>query len=54
MATIDSNEQAMPPQAVIMQMVMGGWIARVISEVSRLDVPDALKQRGPQSAAELI
>lgn len=54
MSTIDSNEQAMPPQAVIMQMVMGGWIARVISEVSRLDVPDALKQRGPQSAAELI
>ena len=54
MSTIDSNAPAMPPQAVIMQMVMGGWIARVISEVSRLDIPDALKQRGPQSAAELI
>ena len=36
-----------------MQMVMGGWIARTISEVSRLDVPDAL-QRGPMSAAALV
>ncbi len=54
MPTTGSDAPAMPPQAVIMQMAMGGWIARVISEVSRLDVPDALKQHGPQSAAELI
>jgi hypothetical protein len=54
MSTIDSNAPAMPPQAVIMQMIMGVCIARVISEVSRLDIPDALKQRGHQSAAELI
>ena len=54
MSAKNSELQALPPQAVIMQMVMGGWIARAISEVSRLDIPDALKQRGPQSAAELV
>jgi hypothetical protein len=29
----------LPPQAVVMQMVMGGWIARTISEVSSRCVP---------------
>jgi hypothetical protein len=37
-----------------MQMVMGGWIARTISEVSRLDVPDALHRSGPMTAADLV
>ena len=41
-------------QAVVMQMVMGGWIARTISEVSSLDIPDVLKEHGPMSAAELV
>ena len=54
MSAKSSESQAIPPQAVIMQMVMGGWIARAISEVSRLDIPDTLKQRGPRSAAELV
>jgi hypothetical protein len=31
--------QTMPPEAVVMQMVMGGWIARAISDVSRLNIP---------------
>lgn len=44
----------LPPQAVVMQMVMGGWIARTISEVSRLDVPDALQRGGPMTAAALV
>ena len=44
----------LPPQAVVMQMVMGGWIARTISEVSRLHVPDALQRGGPMSAATLV
>ena len=43
-----------PPQAVIMQMVMGSWVARAISEISRMDIPDALKRGGPQTAGELI
>ena len=42
-----------PPQAVVMQMVMGGWVARVISDVSRLNIPDMLKKQGSMSAAEL-
>jgi SAM-dependent methyltransferase len=37
-----------------MQMVMGGWIARTISAVSRLDVPDALQRSGHMTAAALV
>ena len=36
--------QTLPPEAIIMQMVMGGWVARAISDVSRLNIPDALKE----------
>src|SRR5437870_4770045 len=46
--------QALPPQAVMMQMVMGGWVARAISDVSRLNIPDILKKRGSMTAAELV
>ena len=45
--------QTLPPEAIVMQMAMGGWVARAISDVSRLNVPDALKEHGPMSAAEL-
>jgi hypothetical protein len=46
--------QAPPPQAIVMQMVMGGWIARAISDISRLDIPDVLEKNGLMSAAELV
>src|SRR5258708_2493716 len=46
--------QALPPQAIIMQMVMGGWIARAVSDISRLNIPDMLKKLGPMTAAELV
>ena len=46
--------QTLPPEAIIMQMAMGGWVARAISDVSRLNIPDALKEHGPTSAAELV
>lgn len=52
--TNGTGAPAPPPQAVIMQLVMGSWIARVISEISRLDIPDAVKRGGPQTARELI
>ena len=51
MESSSNAPQALPPQAVIMQMVMSGWIARAISEISRLNIPDALKKQGPMSAA---
>jgi hypothetical protein len=46
-------KQALPPEAVVMQMVMGGWVARAISEVCRLNIPDAVKANGPMTAAQL-
>jgi hypothetical protein len=46
--------QALPPQAVIMQMAMGGWVSRVISEICRLNIADLLKKHGPMSAVDLV
>jgi len=37
----------------MIQMAMGGWVARAISEISRLGIPDRVKQDGPMTAAEL-
>jgi hypothetical protein len=54
MSTNGAGAPGPPPQAVIMQMVMGSWIARTISEISRMDIPDALKRGGRQTAGELI
>lgn len=47
-------EQSPPPQALIMQMVMGAWITKVISEVTRLGVPDLVKQHGSMRAADMV
>ena len=47
-------EQSPPPQAVIMQMVMGAWVTKVISEVTRLGVPDLLKRHGSMRAGEMV
>ena len=54
METTGVRPQAIPPQGIVMQMVMGGWIARAVSDVSRLDIPDILKVRGPMNATELV
>ena len=54
MATSTSSApQALPPQAVVMQMAMGGWVARAISEISKLNIPDALQANGPMTAGQL-
>jgi SAM-dependent methyltransferase len=45
--------EASPPEGVVMQMVMGAWVSQAISTLTRLDVPDLLKERGPQTAFEL-
>ena len=47
-------EQSPPAEAVIMQMVMGAWVTKVISEVTRLGVPDLVKQHGSMHAAEMV
>lgn len=46
--------QATPPQAVVLQIVLGAWASKVISDVTRLNVPDVLKRHGSMSAAELV
>ncbi len=47
-------KQSPPAEAVIMQMVMGAWVTKVISEVTRLGVPDLVKQHGSMNAAEMV
>jgi hypothetical protein len=49
-----TSVESPPAQALIMQMVMGAWVTKVISEVTRLAVPDLVKQRGSMSAAEMV
>jgi len=51
--TAANLEPAVPPQAVVMQMAMGGWVARAISEISKLNIPDTLQLNGPMTAAQL-
>jgi len=46
--------QAAPPQAVVLQMVMGAWVSKVISDVTRLNVPDVVQRFGPLTATEMV
>jgi len=43
-----------PPQAIVMQMVMGAWVTKVISEATRMGVPDVVREHGPLLAAEMV
>src|SRR5579863_8731006 len=54
MEAASTAKESMPPQAVVMQMVMGAGVAKAISDVTRLNVPDVLKQRGAVTAAEMV
>jgi hypothetical protein len=42
-----------PPHAVLFEMLFGAWTAKILAEIVRLDVPDAL-QEGPLTADELV
>lgn len=44
---------SLPPEAIVMQMVMGAWVTQTISAVTRLDIPDLLREHGPKTALEL-
>jgi SAM-dependent methyltransferase len=54
---VDENKQqepgSPPPEAIVMQMVMGAWVSQTISAVTRLDIPDLLKEHDPKTALEL-
>lgn len=51
-AASDRTEEK-PPQAILFEMLFGAWTAKILAEVVRLDVPDAL-DLGPMTAAELV
>ena len=52
--SIETAAHTIPPQALVMQMVTGGYVARALAEVSLLGVPDILHKAGPMSAAALV
>src|SRR5262245_45928255 len=54
MPTTAAVPETLPPQAVVMQMAMGAWVTKVIAEVTRLGVPDVVKQRGAMTATEIV
>ncbi len=53
---MEASNQAgkLPPQAVVMQMATGLWIAKTIAEISRLDIPDLLQAHGASTAEALV
>jgi hypothetical protein len=52
--SIETASHTIPPQAVVMQMVTGGYVARALAEISLLGIPDILHKAGPMSAATLV
>jgi hypothetical protein len=42
-----------PPHAILFEMLFGAWTAKLVTEIVRLDVPDAL-DAGPMTAPELV
>src|SRR5438045_1261536 len=43
-----------PPQAIVMQMMFGAWVTKVISEATRMGVPDVVREHGPLRATEMV
>jgi ubiquinone/menaquinone biosynthesis C-methylase UbiE len=54
MPTEASQPAPLPPQAVLAQMVLAGWSAKILTDVTSLDVADILKREGPCTAADLV
>ena len=46
-------QDTLPPQAVIMQMMMGAWVTKIISESTRLGIPDLVAQHGAVRASDM-
>jgi len=43
-----------PPQAIVMQMVMGGWVSKAIATMSRFGIPDLVGKHGALTAKEML
>src|SRR3954453_6524579 len=52
-ATAGERLEEKPPHAILFEMSFGAWTAKILAEVVRLDVPDALVA-GPMTASELV
>ena len=47
-------QQSAPAQAAVIQMAMGAMVTKVVSEATRLGIPDLVKEHGPLSAGEMV
>src|SRR5215831_9195912 len=52
-STAGEHVEEKPPHAILFEMLFGAWTAKILTEVVRLDVPDALTA-GPMTASELV
>src|SRR4051794_39606282 len=52
-STAGEHVEEKPPHAILFEMLFGAWTAKTLTEVVRLDVPDALA-RGPMTASDLV
>lgn len=53
MPITSAHSEEKPPHAILYEMLFGAWTAKVLTEIVRLDVPDAL-EAGPMTASELV
>jgi hypothetical protein len=51
--TAGEHREEKPPHAILFEISFGAWTSKLLTEVVRLDVPDALAA-GPMSASELV
>jgi hypothetical protein len=48
-----TQPKAIPPQGTLLDVMVAAWRAKVLVEVSALDVAEVLHQHGPATSAEL-
>jgi hypothetical protein len=52
-ATLSAGPHEKPPHAILFEMLFGAWTAKILAEIVRLDVPDAIAE-GPLTADDLV
>src|SRR5262245_56424169 len=49
-----THPAGIPPEAILVQMVIAAWNAKVLAGVVSLNVADVLHRHGPATATELV
>jgi hypothetical protein len=52
--SMDVRAVSSAPQAAVFDMMMGMWVTRIMTQITKLGIPDILSGHGPSTAAELV